>query len=341
MIWLKRALALAAFGIALYLFWPLLGELRNSADLFRQARWSWLAVAVVIQFASYACLTALNYFLLRPFQGHIRFWRLMAVLPAIAFIEVGLPSAGTSGAVLRARLLGRSGYSLEASAFTLVLETIYVAVVLFAVSLAGLWVLVHSGGLGPRRLNFLVGLALVVLATATWMYWAGRDRERARRWTSWLVARWNRLRLTFHQPPYLPTDLHGRIDMFYSGLAQLGREPRWPFMLAAVGRVSLDVATLGVCFGAFQYSISPGILLTGYGLTLLVSGLAALPGGLGLADVSLAVLYSRLGAPGAVAVAAALSYRLIAFWLLRIIGFVSWQMLEAQGDARRKYWSSL
>jgi uncharacterized protein (TIRG00374 family) len=65
-------------------------------------------------------------------------------------------------------------------------------------------------------------------------------------------------------------------------------------------------------------------------LVLVLSGLAALPGGLGLVDASLAVIFARLGAPGAVAVAAALSYRLIAFWLVRFIGFVSWQILEAR-----------
>ena len=81
---------------------------------------------------------------------------------------------------------------------------------------------------------------------------------------------------------------------------------------------------------AFTYSVPLGILLTGYGLMLALSGLGALPGGLGMADLSLAVVYARLGAPGAVAVAAALAYRLIAFWLLRFIGFITWRILEAR-----------
>jgi uncharacterized protein (TIRG00374 family) len=97
-----------------------------------------------------------------------------------------------------------------------------------------------------------------------------------------------------------------------------------------LGRVALDVASLGACFLAFGYNVPPGVLLTGYGLMLLLSTLSALPGGLGLADASLAVIYARLGAPGAVAVAAALAYRLIAFWLLRFIGFINWQILEAK-----------
>jgi uncharacterized protein (TIRG00374 family) len=90
------------------------------------------------------------------------------------------------------------------------------------------------------------------------------------------------------------------------------------------------VASLGVCFALFNFAIPIGVLLTGYGLTLLLSALASLPGGLGLADFSLAVIYARLGVPGGVAVAAGLSYRLIAFWLIRFIGFVTWQVLEVR-----------
>ena len=88
--------------------------------------------------------------------------------------------------------------------------------------------------------------------------------------------------------------------------------------------------TLGACFLAFSYPISPGILLTGYGMMQALSVLGIRPGGLGLADASLAVIYARLGAPGAVAVAAALTYRLIAYWGLRFIGFITWQILEGK-----------
>jgi len=48
MIWLKRALTLVAFGVVLYLFWPLIGELRNAADLFLHAHWGWLAAIILL-----------------------------------------------------------------------------------------------------------------------------------------------------------------------------------------------------------------------------------------------------------------------------------------------------
>jgi uncharacterized membrane protein YbhN (UPF0104 family) len=40
------------------------------------------------------------------------------------------------------------------------------------------------------------------------------------------------------------------------------------------------------------------------------------------------VIFSRLGVPGAIALAAGLTYRLIAFWLVRFVGYISWLILE-------------
>lgn len=326
--WFRRILALAGLGVVLYLFWPLVGELRQAAALFRQAHWWWLGGAALLQLISYTCLTALNYFLLRPFSGKISFWRLEGILLAIAFIEVGLPSGGMSGVVLRARMLGRGGYSFEVSTFTLALEMTFLSLVMVAVSFFGFWYLIHIGNMNSAQLALLVGVMAVIFALGTLAVWAGRDRERAKYWSQKLVSRWSLLTSQMRQVSYSPEKIIARVDSFYDSLAHLKWTPRWPFSLAATGRVALDVATLSACFAAFSYVISPSILLTGYGLMQLLSGLAALPGGLGVADASLAVIYARLGAPGAVAVAASLTYRLIAFWLLRFVGFVCWQILE-------------
>ncbi len=320
-----------AFGVVLYLFWPLIGELRNVLDLFKTAQWSGLGLAICIQFISYICLTTLNYLLLLPFSGKIGFWRLMAVLPAMAFIEVALPSAGLSGLVLRARLLSKNGYSAEASSFTVLIESIYIAGVMIIVSLAGVWYLLQSGGISLTQLAILTIFMLLLIGSGFQLYRIGREKERAVQGVEWLTMRWNRVLQALHQSPIPLENLRERIDLFYEGVSHLKHVRPFLLLTAAIGRIGLDVATLWFCFLAFHYTISLGILLTGYGLVLTFSGLAALPGGLGLVDISLAVIFAKLGAPGAVAVAAALSYRILAFWLVRFIGFVSWQVLEARG----------
>jgi len=331
--WLRWLLAAVCFGVVLHLFWPLLGEIESALHLLRQADWVWLAAAVGIQVLSYSSLVLLNVLLLRPFGGHAGFRNLLVVLPAIACIEVAIPSAGASGVVLRARLLRRLGYSAATSTFTVMLESLYLFTVMMAVGTCGLVYLLHTGEMSLSQLAYLVGLTILVGLAGGLIFWTARDRERAKRVTATLVDRWKRLRRRWPRlPAYSVEQVWERVDSFYDGLTALGKAPRWPFWVTAGGRVGLDVATLWACFVAFHHAISPGVLLTGYGLTLLFSALTALPGGTGLGDASLAVIYARLGTPGAVALAAALCYRLLAFWLLRFIGFCCWQALEATHD---------
>ncbi|HLO18168.1 MAG TPA: flippase-like domain-containing protein [Anaerolineales bacterium] len=329
-VWIRALLSAVAFGVVLYLFWPLIGELRNILDLLKHAQWAELGLAVSIQFISYSFLTMLNQLLLSPFSGKIGFWRLMAILTSMAFIEVALPSAGLSGVVLRARLLGKDGYSAEASSFTLLMETIYVGGVMVVVSFAGIWYLLESGGIRLSQLVVLTIITVLLIVGSFMFYRLGQEKQRGMRWAGWILTRWNQMRRILHRPEIPMESLNERLDRFYEGLAGLKRVNSIALLACAFARIALDIATLWLCFLAFHFAISLGILLTGYGLVLSFSGLAALPGGLGLVDISLAAIYARLGAPGAVAVAAALSYRLIAFWLIRFIGFVSWQVLEAR-----------
>lgn len=330
-VWIRRLLSILAFGIVCYLFWPLVGELRNTLDLFRQVQWVVLLLAAGIQFLSYSSLTALNQVLLSPFAGKVGFWRLMAILPAMAFIEVALPSVGISGVILRARLLGKSGYSAEVSSFTLLMETIYMAGVMMVLSLIGVWYLLDNGSVHFNQMIILILMMLLPVTGSLLFYRMCQNRERGLRWSGWILHHWNRLMRLFRRPGISLEIMKERVNRFYQGIAGLKHVPPILLLTFAFIRIALDVATLWFCFLAFHFAISLGILLTGYGLVLGFSGLAALPGGLGLVDVSLASIYARLGTPGAVAVAAALSYRLLAFWLVRLIGFISWQILEARG----------
>jgi uncharacterized membrane protein YbhN (UPF0104 family) len=199
---LLHGLTVLAFAVLVYLFWPFIGEMRNILDLLRTASWGWFGLALVIQALSYASLTGLNFLLLQSFQGEISFWRLLAVLPSIAFIEVVLPSAGASGVVLRARFLGRRGYSVESSTFTNILEMIYLSIFMVVISLSGLWYLIRRGELHTGQLIFLAVITVAILVAGLLLYWTGRERKGGNALAGWFLARWNHLMALFHRPPY-------------------------------------------------------------------------------------------------------------------------------------------
>jgi len=348
-IWLKRGFSILALAVVIYLFWPLVGEIRTTGSLFRSAQWVWLPVALAVQMVSYASLTWLNFLALKPFPGRISFPRLAALLTSIAFIEVAVPSAGGSGLVLRVRLLGQhGGYSPEAATLTQGMEMVVLSIFMGSVAVLGVMFLLRRGEVTTRQIAILAGLGSVVMAIF-WGIWRSINHpQQSSRMLAGLTTVWNRLvgglstepiqaqplpswfrgSLRRFAHPLDPAHLEARLAEVQSSLTMLRGAKIWKFLAAGVGRVVLDVATLGVCFLLFGYMIAPAALLTGYGLTLAASGLASLPGGLGLADLSIPGLFLLLGVPGPVALAAGITYRLIAYWSVRFVGFLSWQYLE-------------
>jgi len=95
-------------------------------------------------------------------------------------------------------------------------------------------------------------------------------------------------------------------------------------LLGATIMASFDMLTLYFMFLASGYVVSPAVLLSGYGLPLLLSKIAfMLPGGVGVVEGAMVGIYTSLGVPESVSVVSVLGYRLISFWIPTILGFAS------------------
>jgi len=329
-----RLLYIVLMGAFVYFFWPILLQVRRSLPMLLNADPLLLALAIVIEALSFIALAWVNLLSLRPFSDSISLWHMLEVLLSAAFATVAVPSAGMSGVALRARYLMRDGYTVEASTFSHVLESFWLAVVLVALSILGLVHLVTLGQLSATKMIIFLCILVLLAATTVACVLAGRDRRRAHRLVC-LVAHWvNRLRSRLHRRPVDEVALGARVDDFYRALSNLRRMSPLPFLSSALLRISLDVACLYFSFRAFGYSLSIGMLLTAFGLSIVLGILSFLPGGLGVTEASLTMIFATLGVPVPTALVAVLTYRLIAFWLPRLVGLFAWMRLERRGDQR-------
>jgi len=99
--------------------------------------------------------------------------------------------------------------------------------------------------------------------------------------------------------------------------------------LGAGLNVLFDMLTLYLLFIAAGHPVSPGILLAGYGLPLLLGRVAFfIPGGLGVVEGTMVALYTGMGVPNSISVVVVLSYRLLSFWMPLLIGFLLIGYLE-------------
>jgi uncharacterized protein (TIRG00374 family) len=326
----RYILSVVTFGVLIYLFWPMVGQLKGTGKLLLEANWCLLPIVLSVQVLSYFSLAWLNMLALKPFPGNVSFFQLVALLTSIAFIETALPSAGISGVALRIHLLGKRGFGADASTFTLFLETVYLGVAMSSVMLFGIVYLLRAGEITTVEIVWLIVIFIISAGLFWWIWRTLHNESRSVRIINTIILIWNKL---FGRWKRLDDqDQAQKFSVFQNRLINLNQEPIWKFLLAAFGRILMDVTSLGILFYMFKQFVAPGVLVTGYGITLTLSGLAALPGGLGFADASIPVVFNQLGVSASAALAAGLLYRLGAFWLVRFIGFIQWQWLEGKKD---------
>jgi hypothetical protein len=92
-----------------------------------------------------------------------------------------------------------------------------------------------------------------------------------------------------------------------------------PVAAAAVG-VLLDMGAMFWLYVAARNLVTPGKLLSGYALPLLIGKVAVIPGGIGVVEGTMIALYHGFGVPTATALLVVLAYRVIAFWMPNLLG---------------------
>ena len=88
---------------------------------------------------------------------------------------------------------------------------------------------------------------------------------------------------------------------------------------------------LYLLFLAFQPADQPGGLVAGYAIGILFWIVSITPQGIGVVEGMMALTFTSLGIPGAVAATVALAFRGLTFWLPMLLGFFAVQRLRTLG----------
>jgi uncharacterized protein (TIRG00374 family) len=101
--------------------------------------------------------------------------------------------------------------------------------------------------------------------------------------------------------------------------------------LALLGSIGFWVANIGAlwaCFKAFDVHVAFGVVIQGYFVGMVANLIPGAPGGVGTVDAGMIGAFVLFGLPGAEVFAAVLIYRLLAFWLPVLPGFVAFLQLR-------------
>ncbi len=325
----RYVLPLILLGLAVHVILPQLATLDHSLQVIRtMALWA-VALAVVAQVLSYLGSGYLLQALVAMFGQRLSLAR--GVLITLATSSAGLVAGGLAYATATYRWVRGSGVNAEGAVLAGWLPNLLNGAALMVVSIFGLLhlLIAHeltmlqaiSFGLTLLIFTFIVGVVL----------WGVHHRPQLTALVMRGANRWATLR----RRPYDPATTEAATERLFSAWDTL-RAGGWrgPVLGAALN-ILFDMLTLYLLFIAAGHAVSPGVLLTGYGLPLLLGRMTFLPGGVGIIEGTMAALYNGLGVPGGVTVVVILTYRLLSFWLPTLLGFPLVPYLQRASSQRQ------
>ena len=97
----------------------------------------------------------------------------------------------------------------------------------------------------------------------------------------------------------------------------------------------LDITTLYILFLAFHQPVGLGTLVAGYAMGILFWIVSITPQGIGVVEGVMALTFTSLGIPGAVATTVVLAFRGLTFWIPMLLGFLAVQRMQVFGQNQR------
>lgn len=311
----RSVLLLATLGLAVHILLPQITALESSLQILRHLRWWALCLAVVAQVLSYVGAGYLLHAIARLVGARVAILRGMLI--TLAASSLGLLGSGTMGfGAASYRWMRKSEVSAEGAMLAGWVPTALNSAAQLAAAVFGVSYLLLLHRLTPLLATAFLLILSILLAVAGALYLGTRNRSRTVRVLVRLAGRWAALR---HRP-LDASAARASADRMVGALERLGHGGwRGPARGSALD-IGFDMLTLFLLFLAAGHPISPGTLLAGYGLPLLLGKLTLLPGGVGIVEGAMAAMYEGLGVPRGVAVVVILSYRILSFWLPTLLG---------------------
>jgi len=319
----QKILVLAIIGAAVYLILPQITELENSWQVLTSMSLWAVGLAFIAQGLSYLGSGFLLQSILAIAHQKVSLW--LNTLIVFGSTSIGMVAGGvigSSAAIYHWTGAGNDilppGGNMEGATLASIFLPLFNNIMLILISIFGLvhLIVVHSltqaQTIGFGATLLILGLIIGGAALAV------RFRSQATKAVMWMTSRIARLRRkTFdanatHQEA---SNLFDAWDVLWQGAWIRPAE-------GAFLNVAFDILTLYFLFVAAGANVSLGVLLAGYALPQLLGKVAfILPGGVGVVESSMVVLYTVLGVHQPAATVVVLGYRLISFWIPSLAGF--------------------
>ncbi len=334
----KRSVLLIVTVLFIWLIVSRFTQLEQLQSTLAQGQWGYVIVAVLSQVAYYVAFSASYQAAFYTVGISTRLRDLIPLTLGSLFVNVVVPAGGAGGAALFTEDLARRGKSAAHAATGVLLQLVadFSAFTLLLIpSLIYLFthhdLKVYEILAAIILLMITIGLSSVLLLGLWKPEWLQRLFDWAHRTANWVFGRLNR-------SLSLADDWSQKnAEEFSQASAAVANHP-WR-LIGAVGVAFLahliDLTTLYLLFMSFNQPIGLGSLVAGYAVGILFLIVSITPQGIGVVEGVMALVFTSLGIPGAVAATVVLAFRGLTFWLPMLLGFFAIQQLRTFNPNRR------
>lgn len=327
---LKTLIVLLLFIIGLYFLIPKLVGVEQALKLLLHLNKTYLFIAIFFEFLSYVGAAWLLGVILDRLGSKIGFWTRFKIGSIAAFAIHFFPVGSFGQGAVDYVFLRKEKVEPGSILLMLILRAILTYAAFLIIFLVGLVLVptVPQLPLSPKLISLII--FVIVAGCSLYLFYLYKNKKQFRKlWSKFIklidvfLSKLRKKKISAEEETEMFEDI-------YKGLGLFGGKKRYTAFAILAGIVYwlADIVCFYFVFLAFGYKIHWGILIFGYSIASLLGMISFIPGGLGVTEGAMGLMYTALGVPGALAVMSVLVFRLFSFWSWIPVGLYSFITLS-------------
>jgi len=319
----KKTSILIVIGLALFIGYLYLVGFDSIRDILLNANFWYLGLAMVVSLAANALHTAGWWVYLRDKRYRISFFKAYQIYLASIFFVNLLPAVSGSGEASKFYFIEKStpGARFDRTLATCVISRVLELVPISAGAAFGVVYLAFFYEIPPWATAFCLFAAGMMAALAVLGVAVAMNNALLRRLSGWAFRLLERL---------LKKDMASQarnfdavITQFDASFKEIMAKPKLLALsiMLIFAAWCLDVSVAYFSFLSVGNPVTPVLVVTVYSVTTVLQMLPiSLPGGLGLTEMVMTILYMTVGISRAAAAGATIMVRFVTLWFLTTVG---------------------
>lgn len=322
---LKTLFVVLLFAVGVYFLVPKLIGIPEVLKLILHVNKWYLLLAITCEFLSYIGAAALLGIILASLGYKIGFWDRFRISSIAAFAIHFFPVGTFGEGAVDYYFLRKEKVEAGSILLMLVLRIIFTYVSFLLLFLYGLALVPTIPHLEFSPKIIALVILILVVGGVLYLFFLYKHKDKFRK-------TWNRFLRFFDN---VASKIRGKeitqakgsevFEDIYQGIGLFGKKKRSSIyaVLAGIMYWMGDITCFFFVFLSFGYHIPWGVLIFGYGSASLLGMISFIPGGLGVVEGTMGLMYSSLGVPSSLALMSILVFRFFSFWIWIPFGLYS------------------